>query len=263
MINTFTELKERIKDDKKLLVIRFGNVEVTDLLMDTIYPQMYSNAGFYCKEGDLNKVYSDYKNRYVKAIFNSDCMLDVFTCSSFQIIGDLLVRLNVWKPSLPYMEDPGWWWDNIIDNMTGTIGIISYFKDDIEKQLKVIDKVWNKKISKNFIIIKSHNTITGNDPHNNWSETYKHLEADVDRHKEVNNWLVSCGCYGLPICDYICSTGTKKVIYIGGLLQLLFGLKGKRWDNRKEVNKYYNKHWKYPSIKPVNGSNVEDWCYGK
>ena len=53
MINTFTDLKEIIKDDKKLLVIRFGNVEVTDLLMDTIYDQMYSNAGFYCKEGDF------------------------------------------------------------------------------------------------------------------------------------------------------------------------------------------------------------------
>jgi hypothetical protein len=38
-------------------------------------------------------------------------------------------------------------------------------------------------------------------------------------------------------------------------------LRGKRWDERP-INKIYNKWWKYPSIKPVNGNKVEGWCYG-
>ena len=43
---------------------------------------------------------------------------------------------------------------------------------------------------------------------------------------------------------------------------MLFGLKGKRWDERPYMNKYYNDSWKYPSKKPKNAEGVEGWCYG-
>jgi len=74
--------------------------------------------------------------------------------------------------------------------------------------------------------------------------------------------LVSAGCYGLPLCDAIKNDG-KKAIYVGGLLQLLFGLRGKRWDKRKELDKFYNDYWKYPTEKPKNGELVEGGCYWK
>jgi len=42
---------------------------------------------------------------------------------------------------------------------------------------------------------------------------------------------------------------------------MLFGLKGKRWDERELMNKYYNSYWKYPNRKPKNFSVVENGCY--
>jgi len=42
---------------------------------------------------------------------------------------------------------------------------------------------------------------------------------------------------------------------------MLFGLKGARWDNRSDMNKYYNEHWKYPIKKPDNWNKVEGGCY--
>ena len=43
--------------------------------------------------------------------------------------------------------------------------------------------------------------------------------------------LLGCGGYGLLISNYIYTNLNKSVIYIGGGLQLLFGIMGKRWEN--------------------------------
>ena len=41
--------------------------------------------------------------------------------------------------------------------------------------------------------------------------------------------LLGCGCYGHPLCDFIRNELNKSAIYIGGGLQLLFGVMGGRW----------------------------------
>jgi hypothetical protein len=60
-------------------------------------------------------------------------------------------------------------------------------------------------------------------------------------------------------------TNRKNSIYVGGLLQILFGIMGKRWDTRPEVTKNINIHWKtvkYLDIKTLsNLQNVEGGCY--
>ena len=222
---------------------------------------MFTNAGFYCKnKKKQEEIYKKWKNLYCAAIYNCDLMLDVVSCHSFQILGDLLNRLNTWRPSLAYIEDPAWWIENIIMEYRGTIGIVSYFKKDIELQLSKMDKIWNKEIKNKFIIVKSENTITGNEPDAHWLQTYDKLRKRVKNQKEPNLWLVSCGCYGVPLCEDIKNNG-RKAIYVGGLLQLLFGLKGKRWDKSREVIRNYNEYWKYPTEKPTNGENVEAGCY--
>ena len=40
-----------------------------------------------------------------------------------------------------------------------------------------------------------------------------------------------------------CKDMGKKAIHIGGATQILFGIKGKRWDSCG----YYNEHWVRPS----------------
>ena len=42
--------------------------------------------------------------------------------------------------------------------------------------------------------------------------------------------LLGCGGYGLPLCNFIHKEMEKSTIYIGGGLQLLFGVMGKRWE---------------------------------
>ena len=124
--------------------------------------------------------------------------------------------------------------------------------------------VWPQyKIKNKFVVVKSHNTTSGNTPHDNWFETYTDLCKRIDRKSEPRLWLVSCGAYGLPVCNHIASKNNNKAIYVGGLLQLLFGIKGKRWDTRENVNKHYNSHWIYSEQKPKNHEQIETGCYWK
>lgn len=266
MITNFLDLRARIKDDSSLCVTRVGNVEVTSLLKkdNSIYDQMYTNAGFYCKDKSKEKeVYTMWKNKYIRAIMTCDLMLDVYSCPSFQIVGELFNKLNTWVPTLSYSEDPKWYIENIINEYEGTIGIVSYFKKDIENQLTNMDRIWpDLKIKNKFVVIKSLNTIAGNHPEefNDWLEVYNDLEKRVIKEKDIGLWLVSAGCYGLPLCNAI-ACRNKKAIYVGGILQTIFGLKGKRWDSRREVNRWYNDHWIYPTEKPKTAEQVEGACY--
>lgn len=255
MINNNNELIKFINKEKSYSIIRFGNVEMDTIIKDSITPEMFLNAGFYGVEKD----YINWKNKFAISVYNCDCILDVVSCDSFQIISDLLYKLKVWKPVLPYVEDPKYYIDLLDEIETQEINVISYFKNDIESQLKNMNKIWNKNINKKFIIHKSQNTIKGNEVDSGWTETFEKL---CDSLGNVKNKLffVSCGCYGLPVCDYIKTNG-GKAIYIGGIMQLLFGLRGKRWDDRNEVKKHFNKFWKYPIEKPKGFNRVEDGCY--
>ena len=51
-------------------------------------------------------------------------------------------------------------------------------------------------------------------------------------------------------------------VYVGGGLQLLFGIKGKRWDT-DEYPHMYNEHWVYASTadKPAGFKMVEGGAY--
>ena len=53
----------------------------------------------------------------------------------------------------------------------------------------------------------------------------------------------------------------KMSVSFGGALQLLFGIKGRRWD--REFSSIYNDAWVRPeeNEKPRNANSVEGGCY--
>jgi hypothetical protein len=76
--------------------------------------------------------------------------------------------------------------------------------------------------------------------------------------------LCSCGGYANPVCYYLYTIG-KSAIYVGGVLQMYFGIYGNRWmKERPEIMKLYmNSHWKRPSSSetPLGASSIENKCY--
>ena len=71
--------------------------------------------------------------------------------------------------------------------------------------------------------------------------------------------IIGCGSYGMPLAARIKKAG-KKSIHLGGAVQILFGIKGKRWDKIESFRNMYNKYWVYPSSVKVY-KDVEGGCY--
>ena len=76
--------------------------------------------------------------------------------------------------------------------------------------------------------------------------------------------LVACGGYGNLVCNHIYTTG-HSAIYVGGVLQMYFGILGQRWLRERPdvIRLYMNEYWTRPkeSEKPANYQAVEGSCY--
>ncbi len=79
--------------------------------------------------------------------------------------------------------------------------------------------------------------------------------------------IIGCGAYGLPLAAKLKRAG-KQAIHLAGATQLLFGIKGKRWETNpafEYVKKQFNDSWVYPDERDMikNGDSVEGGCYWK
>lgn len=100
----------------------------------------------------------------------------------------------------------------------------------------------------------------------NWFEALNWMKQEMDK-VDYDICLIGCGAYGFPLAAHAKRMG-KKAIHLGGSLQLLFGIKGKRWENPNYNKKYnysalMNHFWIKPDFKdvPKNATKVEGGCY--
>ena len=111
-------------------------------------------------------------------------------------------------------------------------------------------------------LIKSPQTLPGdNYSFSNWFETLEDL-TEKTYQMNFDIALIGCGAYGFPLAARLKKLG-KKSIHLGGATQLMFGIKGKRWDKEPVFMKLYNEFWKYPSIneKPKGYFGIDRGCY--
>jgi hypothetical protein len=81
----------------------------------------------------------------------------------------------------------------------------------------------------------------------NWFEAYDSMCEEISK-IDFDVAILGCGAYGLPIGSFIKAELQKTAIHLGGATQILFGIKGKRWDDNSFFrDKMYNEHWVRPS----------------
>lgn len=114
-----------------------------------------------------------------------------------------------------------------------------------------------------LICLQAVQTIAGNpDPRfQTWFEALDWME-DEAMNFEFDVALIGCGAYGFPLAARLKKRG-KKAVQLGGALQILFGIKGSRWDGRKEFSEMYNQYWVRPGLKeqPSGFETIENSCY--
>ena len=104
---------------------------------------------------------------------------------------------------------------------------------------------------------------------NDWFEALDYMKKEI-LDIDFDIALLGCGAYGFPLACEIKKAG-RQAVHMGGALQLLFGIMGKRWDGsvygkgiRADVAVYYNDSWIYPlEEKPKDADKVEYGPYWK
>ena len=94
-----------------------------------------------------------------------------------------------------------------------------------------------------------------------WEEAFNDLVTKVLECK-FDVALLGCGAYGLPLGAAIKRDG-RKAIHLGGSLQILFGIRGRRWDAFPEFQHFWNDAWVRPSAAetPQRANAVDSGCY--
>jgi len=74
--------------------------------------------------------------------------------------------------------------------------------------------------------------------------------------------IVGAGAYSIPVLAHAKLLG-KFAIHLGGAVQILFGIKGRRWDSHEIGSRFYNNYWSRPLEEetPKNTAIIEDSCY--
>lgn len=95
----------------------------------------------------------------------------------------------------------------------------------------------------------------------NWFEALASMQTQIDA-TDFDVAIIGAGSYGLPLSAYIKEKG-KIAIHIGGATQLLFGIKGKRWDDHPTISPLYNDYWIRPDVSELvpEAQKVEGACY--
>jgi hypothetical protein len=114
-----------------------------------------------------------------------------------------------------------------------------------------------------FQFIAPPQTIAGNHQGINWQEHLAPFLKSLGELKDFDIALIAAGGYGMLIADHIFTELGKSAIYIGGALQIFFGVIGKRWFENKDILSLVNDDWIRPekADKPPNFQGVEKGCY--
>lgn len=144
--------------------------------------------------------------------------------------------------------------------------VVHPFAETIANQFLKREFLFENNLLPNFelITIKAVQSIAGGKTEfNDWFEALESMKAKIDA-TNYDICIVGAGAYGFPLAAHVKRMG-KKSIHLAGVTQLLFGIRGKRWEQFLvwPYANLYNNYWVRPgeNEKPQNAIKVENACY--
>ncbi len=98
-------------------------------------------------------------------------------------------------------------------------------------------------------------------PFADWFQALDYMKAQMDQ-RDYDIALVGCGAYGFHLAAHA-KRRQKIGIHLGGATQMLFGIKGKRWEENPGSRELINDYWVKPadSERPEKFTLIENGCY--
>ena len=277
------QIANHIKSQKPFIISRFG--AETILCFDYLHNkhinyknmnQIMRNCGIYSKSNE-QRVFEEYFEEVINTIENSDCLacfqpgnINPTICSIQKESIDKFNLIEIHSRSLePFYivqqnEIP---WSHYL--IGKKVLVINPFVKSFQKQMNKNFQIFKDKPifleNQHFVYYQSFQTHGDNHIHNDWKETFSIMCKDIEK-IDFDIALLGCGGYGLPLCNFIKSKLNKSAIYVGGGLQLLFGVMGGRWEQRddwKQIIQENNTKFIRPSGDELleKRNTIENSCY--
>ena len=277
-------IRALILADKPFFIGRNGTIEIQAIHFWKSYraynsypPEMTDllkwNAGIFPHgHGSIDKWCYD----YVKTL----PLLDMTAAGWYvptKVIEDML--LTLYSPKVtrcplrslePYYVLPELQWTRALSGKK--VAIVSSFTESIKGQLK--KKIWTganegllpSDVDWSFVQTGySHGLALGTcewPSHvTSWDQAVNHVVKQViDSGSKIA--LIGCGGLGMVIGGRLKAAGVSAIV-LGGAIQIIFGVKGRRWATHDIISKLWNDEWVWPAKEEIPGgaATVEGGCY--
>ncbi len=267
-------IAEGIKSGKPFMAARFGSVELLTVsncyaidlgikkeIHESNLRDMTNNAGFFPKDAEKVKKFSD---------LMLECMPKVDLLGVwYNDHEDYFIKHKMPNTKITYIrgldaylaENP---WTKHLEGKKVVVvhpfekSIMSQYTNNREKLFggkEVLPEF-------NLRVVKAVVTLAGetDERFKDWFEALDYMYNEVMK-EDFDVAILGCGAYGFPLAAKIKDAG-KQAIHLGGPTQILFGIKGQRWEDRPE-GKFFNEYWVRPSAEetPKASNKVEKGCY--
>lgn len=268
-------LQKLVESGKPFAAARFGGTE-TKTIADVLYTQaggkfggvndrtlerIMELSGFFPAD---KQALNQFTQLYIEASADID-MLGVWNILLQSYLADHYVKqaqlaeLRMFEPY--YFNNP---WTSALKGKR--VVVVHPFAETIESQYEKRTKLFeNQNILPEFELrtVKAVQTLAGerDERFATWFEALDYMYQECIK-EDFDIALIGCGAYGFPLAAQLKKAG-KQAVHIGGSLQLLFGIKGSRWDNHEIISKLYNDAWVRPAKTETiqKPDKVEGSCY--
>ena len=229
---------------------------------DQDYRMTYVNTGIFPRT-------VEFINRYVPYAEQALGQCDLLNVS-YCVMEDYIYRTYM-KPDaeLTYIRALDYWrfkepWTKALKGKK--VLVISPFADTIQKQYAIREKLYaDPEILPEFTLYTVKAVQTGgnekDDRFADWFEAVEYMYNEAMQY-DFDVAILSCGAYSMPLGARFKAAG-KGAIHMGGVCQMLFGIKGRRWEDEPGAGDFFNEYWTYPSREetPKSAGLVENSAY--
>lgn len=262
-------IKEKILSGEPFALCRLGSAEFTLMQLFDEYEMFHHDR---LKQSNMYSLFHESVEeirRWVN-LTKEDCRdIDIMAYFEDHPIEEYLIRSYCSQAKLIRLEQIETYlydvpWTMALEGKK--VLVISPFVETMKEQYPKIDKIYEgHKMLPEFELktLKSVWFSGTDDDFENWFDALDYLYEEAMK-IDFDIALLSCSTFGFDLACMFKRAG-KQAIQYGGALQMLFGIKGARWDNYPPYSKFYNEYWvrapktEAPSKNFVN--KLDNGCY--
>ena len=270
-------IQKGILSGKPFMVARYGGCENDIIASYNIhlninvpvsqkkFEYLCTNAGFFPRDITLVE-------KYVNIMEESAGSVDLLAIWNW-MLEDYIVEKDAPNAQLTFLGSIEPWfsknpWSKALKGKK--VLVVHPFSETIASQYKKREILFanNLDILPEFDlqVYKSVQSIAGNIPaeFRTWFDALEKMKNDIEK-IDFDVAIIGCGAYGFPLAHYVKKMG-KQAVHLAGATQLLFGIKGSRWEQGAYADLFkdiFNENWVRPSEnEKINQSEtIEGACY--